>query len=139
MARPLATCGTEAAYRRHLRNGEKACYECRIANSEARARRRAKQKPEVEPLPPAPAASETKALSRSEELELLRETIWDGLRWAKEHDPKAIASLARELRATVSELERLTDSDGSSGEEDPIDAAIAGAASNVVRFPTAAT
>ena len=136
MPRPLAPCGTEAAYRRHLRRGEKPCYECRVASSEARSRRRAKHKPEVEALPPAPAPAVTESLSRADELELLRQTIWDGLRWAKENDPKAIASLARELRATVGEIERLGDS-GDVGEVDPIDAAIDGSA-NVVRFPTAA-
>ena len=137
MARPLAPCGTEAAYRRHLRNGEKPCYDCRDAQSTARRIRRSKHKPEAEPLPAAPAPEVTTPLSRADELELLRQTIWDGLRWAKENDPKAIASLARELRATRSEIDRLGDSDDA-GEEDPIDAAIDGADSNVVRFPTAA-
>lgn len=31
MARELKPCGTSAAYRRHLRNGEEACAECKAA------------------------------------------------------------------------------------------------------------
>lgn len=32
--RPLKPCGTQAAYLRHLRAGEKACAECRAANAD---------------------------------------------------------------------------------------------------------
>lgn len=32
VARQLKPCGTEAAYRRHLRNGEPACDKCRAAH-----------------------------------------------------------------------------------------------------------
>jgi len=33
-------CGTEAAYRRHLRSGQKACDACKLANAQAVAIRK---------------------------------------------------------------------------------------------------
>lgn len=39
MARELKPCGTSAAYRRHLRNGEQPCAACRRANTEAKRQR----------------------------------------------------------------------------------------------------
>lgn len=47
MARELKSCGTEAAYRRHLRHGEKPCDACREATN---ARRRG---PDGKPMQPA--------------------------------------------------------------------------------------
>jgi hypothetical protein len=35
----LKPCGTEAAYRRHLHNGEEACVACKAGNARAQARR----------------------------------------------------------------------------------------------------
>lgn len=42
--RQLKPCGTEAAYRRHRRNGEIPCAECKAAEAEARFRRGANSK-----------------------------------------------------------------------------------------------
>lgn len=45
MTRPLAPCGTEAAYRRHRRRGEHADAACRAANVAATQNRKARQAP----------------------------------------------------------------------------------------------
>lgn len=37
---PLRPCGTDAAYRRHLKRGERACGACREAHARDRARRK---------------------------------------------------------------------------------------------------
>jgi hypothetical protein len=44
LPRPVARCGTQPGYKRHLRNGEDACAACLAANRRARAefRRRAR-------------------------------------------------------------------------------------------------
>lgn len=41
-ARHLAPCGTESAYRRHLRWGQPPCNACRVAHSRLQARYREK-------------------------------------------------------------------------------------------------
>lgn len=46
--RPLLPCGTEAAYRRHLRRGEPPCAECKaVGVSAARSRRRKAGEPQA--------------------------------------------------------------------------------------------
>ena len=42
MTRELKPCGTTAAYRRHLRNGEEPCGECLAANAVAKGERKAR-------------------------------------------------------------------------------------------------
>lgn len=43
--RPITKpCGTPAAYKRHIRNGEKPCDACRAANTEKQAELRARRK-----------------------------------------------------------------------------------------------
>ena len=48
---PLAECGSEGAYQRHLRAGETPCPACRAANAAAARRRAAKRRGEW--MPPA--------------------------------------------------------------------------------------
>lgn len=39
--RPVAPCGTRAAYERHMRHGEVPCFACRLASARYMAERRA--------------------------------------------------------------------------------------------------
>ena len=48
---PLLGCGTEAAYKRHLRAGEEACLPCKAANAAAWRRRDAARRGEWMPAP----------------------------------------------------------------------------------------
>lgn len=44
VGRVLSPCGTEAAWRRHQRHGERPCYTCRAAHARAKADRMARKR-----------------------------------------------------------------------------------------------
>ena len=50
MARELRPCGTPAAYRRHLRNGEKPCLPCARAHAKAKDERAVKRRDRESPV-----------------------------------------------------------------------------------------
>ncbi|GAA4923396.1 hypothetical protein [Nesterenkonia rhizosphaerae] len=117
MSRELSPCGTEAAYRRHLRAKESACDDCKRAAAEARKARLDKKKP-----PKAPRlhfSDEAMAQIRPdlfgddvspddvEDLDDRKERLWiyatlkSAMRYAM---PREVASIARELRTVLNEL-----------------------------------
>lgn len=107
MARPKSPCGTPAAYRRHLRDGEDACIPCRDAHNAAhraeaeKRRNSAGGSPSVVSRPDAPAPSAT----RVSDLRRLREVLSTAITDAEE--PKDLATLSRELRQVLQELEKV--------------------------------
>lgn len=70
MGRSLKPCGTEAAYKRHLRAGERPCGACRAAH---RAGERSRVSLEVAPLTLLPAAGES---AQGEIVDRLEATRW---------------------------------------------------------------
>ena len=103
MARPQAPCGTDAAYRRHLRSGESPCRACQDAHREANSKYRAH--------PAAVAVESVAELVDSErvgDLRAQRKALQLAIDWALGNDPKAVPAASRELREVNAELERLT-------------------------------
>ena len=105
MARPKSPCGTDAAYRRHLREGEQPCVRCRDAHRAANAAHRAASAVvgEVVVEVPEPVDSE-----RVGDLRAQRKALQLAIDWALGNDPKAVPAASRELREVNAELERLT-------------------------------
>ena len=105
MARPKAPCGTDAAYRRHLREGEQPCVRCRDAHRAVNAAHRA-----------APAVvgdvdveiAELVDSERVGDLRAQRKVLQLAIEWALGNDPKAVPAASRELREVNAELEKLT-------------------------------
>lgn len=105
MARPKAPCGTDAAYRRHLRDGEQPCLRCRDAHRAANAKYRVGSPPAVaDPVDSEPAADS----ERVGDLRAQRKALQLAIDWALGNDPKAVPAASRELREVNAELERLT-------------------------------
>ena len=101
----LKPCGTEAAYRRHLRNDESPCLACRRAKREADARRRrasgrAGSPPErlTESHPNQPPRT------HQERLETLAGKLWEAIEKVAVEDPSRLPGLAREYRETLAGL-----------------------------------
>ena len=134
MPRSLAPCGTHAAYKRHLRAGEKACDACRVAARDytRRQREKAAYVPAVsrEPGPAevARAARESTddrtalvsvlvGYGRAAEVEIpLTEDPAASIRWALRRvraalmvaTPRDVAALAKADRDLVADLAELT-------------------------------
>ena len=129
MARPKAPCGTPSAYRRHRRVGEEPCEPCRAAYVESRRQERAKDAPPpvrlVPPPPPAVEPSRIEDLKRQREA--LKAAIWhpDGI------SARDLASVSRELRAVLAEIDELQHAQQSGEVVDPLDS-IAGGGLHVV-------
>ena len=105
MARPKAPCGTDAAYRRHLREGEQPCVRCRDAHRAANAVHRAA------PAVVGDVDVEIPELVDSErvgDLRAQRKALQLAIEWALGDDPKAVPAASRELREVNAELEKLT-------------------------------
>lgn len=165
MARLLAPCGTDSAYKRHLRNGEPTCQPCRQAHRETQRDRRARREQErrvaaeLEPLPVADPAdpvfsdddepdwqdnteSDADAAGGDEpdrlgDLLQVREDLLAAIATARRSDPLKIAPLVRELRAVWRDIEGSMAEDAE--EADPFDEFLDDAPddSNVVGFPNA--
>jgi len=104
MGRPEAPCGTDSAYRRHLRNGDTVDDACRLAHTEAqRARRRS---PAAAP-PAAPdhdtAGDDSRSTDDAEvdDLDLIVATLRAAFQKVAKDDPTKVAPIAREFRAAV--------------------------------------
>lgn len=113
MARELKPCGTPAAYRRHLRKGQKACDACkRAARDEKRNQRAASLEDAV--LLPEDAPTRARLAELRWQAELLRQSII----WAASNSPARLPSLSKERRETLEEIDQLTESadDAESGE-----------------------
>lgn len=104
VARELKPCGTTAAYRRHLRKGQRPCKACMAAaRDEKRAQRAASLEEDV--LLPADAPVRERLAELRWQAELLRQSII----WAATHSPARLPSLSKERRETLEEIEALAD------------------------------
>lgn len=119
MAVKLAPCGTDSAYRRHIRRGEKACDPCLEAHRAETARHRQSQGthtatqvrksnvPVASSTPPTPAAgvagSAAAIRERLEDLDWQRDRLRGVIKWAAEEEPKAVVSASSELRQVNAE------------------------------------
>ena len=115
MGRKPSPCGTEAAYKRHLRHGEEPCEECRGAHRDLQ---RSKRRSVVSVVPP---VVEEVGETRLEALERQRRLLAGAMEIAAESDPKAVASISRELRAVWGEIDELSKVDGSVEAGDPLE------------------
>ena len=119
MAAKLAPCGTDSAYRRHLRRNEKVCDPCLEAHRAETARYRQSQgKPtgarvrqsngsvaSSTPEPPAGgvAGSAAAIRERLEDLDWQRDRLRGVIKWAEEEEPKAVVPASSELRQVNAE------------------------------------
>ena len=101
MMRALKPCGTYAAYRRHLRNKETPCDECRQAAREQKNSRKAAERQEaavraVEATPPVEEEVDRRAILL-EVLASLRGQL-------REAPPQSAGSIAKQIRDTLDAL-----------------------------------
>lgn len=100
MARDLQPCGTEAAYRRHLRKEERPCEECLAANAQEKAWRtdakRGTAAQAAQAARPEPAPFDQVAVLE-EVLAVLRGQL-------AEAPPQSVAAIAKQVRDTSAEL-----------------------------------
>ena len=95
MARAKAPCGTDAAYRRHLRNGELIDDACRLAHTKAgRASRRSPAASTHESAPSAPPAD-------VDDMQLIVDTLRNVFVKIAKDDPTKLAPISREFRSAV--------------------------------------
>ncbi|MDI9889963.1 hypothetical protein [Microbacterium sp. IEGM 1404] len=107
MGKPKAPCGTDAAYRRHLRNGETVDDACRDAH--AAARRGDRRSPADTPRPTFVATAPETPTDESEEpeqddlddLALIVSGLRSAFKKIAKDDPTKLAPIAREFRAAV--------------------------------------
>lgn len=105
MGRELKPCGTSAAYRRHLRNGEPACAACKRAVAEQKMDRldgdRETRKVAALTIVPDPVVEEFDPLEDAKEnLRLVKAALGDAV-------PREVAALSKrrqELVALIAEL-----------------------------------
>lgn len=99
----LKPCGTSAAYRRHLRNGEEPCQKCLTAVREETRTKREKERAEV-----ASKVRESEPVLKVDgELDPLEElrAQYDLLgRHLLEAPPQSVAAISRERRAILEQL-----------------------------------
>lgn len=100
LVRVLKPCGTEAAYRRHLKNSEPPCDDCRKAAREARVAQRNKSKALC--LTPGELAVLNDEQVLREVLEQLRLRLPDA-------PPNAAAPIAKGIRDTLEALRSLSE------------------------------
>ena len=107
MARPKSPCGTESAYRRHLREKSEVCEACRDAHAATRrADRRSPAARATVPTVPAEAASADDGSvgvddPDVDDMELIVKTLRRAFRDVADDDPTKLAPIAREFRAAV--------------------------------------
>jgi hypothetical protein len=122
MARKLAPCGTEAAYKRHLRKGEAPCDECTVAHRLYRRDQRRKPLPPEILAPvddieePEESDDDGEELSREQDLLAMRKILMKSLDRAAEIELRAVAGLSKELRELWKEYDGLTEAE----EDDPL-------------------
>lgn len=122
MPRKPSPCGTKAAYERHLRNGEDPCEACTRANTVAQRKKRDTARKPKEPLDGVPAPE---SVSRLDDLNRQRETLWQAIQWAIQDDPARVAALSKELREIWADIEALSESEEAA--DDPFAAFLDGA------------
>lgn len=104
MGKPKAPCGTDAAYRRHLRNGETVDEACRDAH--AAARRGDRRSPAAAPRSapvfiPDPTPSDASDDVEIDDMALIVKTLRGAFVQIAAEDPTKLAPIAREFRAVV--------------------------------------
>jgi hypothetical protein len=120
MPRTLSPCGTEAAYRRHLRHGEEPCDDCKRASALARGRRKGEEKAPPEQPKVIDMVSREVILARagdddgvldlsSEDMRRELSALFLILKGSlKNAMPREVASIAREMRNTLEMLQGLS-------------------------------
>ena len=115
MTSKLKPCGTAAAYRRHLRNDEAPCDECkRAVREQEQARRAAKRAEAVQAAREAMPEPTDEVDRRAILLEVLSELRGQ----LREAPPQSVAAIAKQVRDTVDALEA---GDGEQAQANPID------------------
>ncbi|WP_417510588.1 hypothetical protein [Microbacterium sp.] len=100
MGRPKAPCGTESAYRRHLRNGEPIDAACRDAH--AAGRRNARRSPAASAPPATPPKDDADdSGAEQDDMTLIVNTLRTAFTTIAEKDPTRLAPIAREFRSAV--------------------------------------
>jgi hypothetical protein len=97
MPRAKAPCGTEAAYRRHLRNDEPIDAACRDAHAQTRRATRRSPSASTSTASSAPDAS----TADGDDMELIVSTLRTAFVNIAASDPTKLAPIAREFRAVV--------------------------------------
>lgn len=103
MGRPKAPCGTDAAYRRHLREGVEVDEACRRAHTEAGRKSSGRKSPRfdapavtTEPVePPSDQGDEP------DDMKLIVDTLRTVFKTVAEKDPARIAPIARVFQTAV--------------------------------------
>lgn len=120
LPRKPSPCGTEAAYRRHLREKTEVCDECRMAHrSERRKERGPKITPEVKEAVRAAVEKSASEDGPSREADLLkaRDVLVESLEAAKFAELRAVAGISKELRELWKDLADISDVEE---EDDPL-------------------
>ena len=108
MPRKLQPCGTPAAYRRHLRNGEKPCLPCARAHAKAKEERAAKRRAGEAPVQLNVVANVTAADDGDiDPLQDARDNLAEVREAMKSAVPREVAALSKrrqELVALIVEL-----------------------------------
>lgn len=104
MSPPRAACGSPAAYRRHLRNGEDPCDPCREAYTRSRAeeRQRARERADAPSPPSSPRPEPADSSQTIADLELARGRLVELIEGAS---ASVLPGLVRELRAVRQQLD----------------------------------
>lgn len=108
VARVLKPCGTSAAYRRHLRNGEEACAECKAAVAREkqgrldgdRAVRKVAALVAVEPLPEPESEVFDPLQDAKENLEIVKAALQEAV-------PREVAALSKRRQELVALIDDL--------------------------------
>jgi len=108
MARPKAPCGTESAYRRHLRNGDPIDVACRDAHA---AGRRNSRRSLATSAPSAATLNHDASIPGPEQddMTLIVNTLRSAFTTIAKEDPTKLAPIAREFRSAVEATRTATD------------------------------
>lgn len=101
MGRPKAPCGTDSAYRRHLRNGEDIDDACRRAHTEAGRKSARRQPAPRDDAPGRGAESNVGRGADTDDMTLIVDTLRAAFKKVAKEDPTRLAPLAREFRTAV--------------------------------------
>ncbi|WP_136054344.1 hypothetical protein [Microbacterium sp. K24] len=104
MGRPKAPCGTDAAYRRHLREGVEVDEACRRAHTEAGRKSSGRTKPRAAAKPAFTLTSEAPPADDAEQpddMKLIVDTLRTVFKNVAEKDPTRIAPIARVFQTAV--------------------------------------
>ena len=104
MGRPKAPCGTDAAYRRHLREGVEVDESCRRAHTDAGRKSSGRSKPrarDAETPAPIAAAPPADDPAQRDDMTLIVDTLRTVFVDVAESDPTRIAPIARAFQAAV--------------------------------------